>query len=99
MKFPTFLCLGFPRLLLHVIPCSFLIILTVKVKDNWIVINLYKARPGSSVGCVSAWHAAGHGFDPQVRQYSFVEIGHEIISMAILSLLLIILPAFMSRDI
>ena len=30
-----------------------------------------------------------HGFHPQVRQGSFVEIGHEIISMAILFLRLI----------
>ena len=30
----------------------------------------------------------GYGFDPHVRQHSFVEIGHEIISTAILSLLL-----------
>ena len=42
--------------------------------------------PGSSVGCAFAWHADGRGFDPRVRQYSFVEIGHEIISTAILSL-------------
>ena len=33
--------------------------------------------------------AAGGGFDPQVRQHSFMEIGHEIISTAILSLSLI----------
>ena len=37
----------------------------------------------------SAWHADGRGFDPGVRQHFFVEIGHEIISTAILSLLLI----------
>ena len=35
---------------------------------------------GSSVGCTSAWHADGHGFYPRVRQYSFIEIGFEIIS-------------------
>ena len=33
--------------------------------------------------------ACRRGFDPRVRQHSFVEIGHEIISTAILSLPLI----------
>ena len=56
------------------------------------------AGPGSFVGCVSDWYS-GHKFDPLVQQQSFVEIGneiistavsgYEIISMAILSLLLI----------
>ena len=31
----------------------------------------------------------GHWFDPHVRQHSFVEFGHEIISAAILSIPLI----------
>ena len=35
-----------------------------------------KAGRGSSVGCASA---DGRGFDPHVRQHSFVGIGHEII--------------------
>ena len=44
-------------------------------------------RPGgSSAGCVSSWYADGRGFDTHVRQHSFVEFGHEIMSMAILSL-------------
>ena len=47
------------------------------------------AGPGSSVGCASAWFADGRGFDPHVRQHSFVVIGHEIISTAILSFPLI----------
>ena len=47
------------------------------------------AGPGMSVGCASAWHADGRGFDPRVRQHSFVENSHEIISTAILSLPLI----------
>ena len=47
------------------------------------------AGRGSSVGCASAWYADGRGFDPYVRQHSFVEIGHKIISTAILSLPLI----------
>ena len=29
---------------------------------------------------------SGHGFDPPVQQHSFMNIGHAIISMAILSL-------------
>ena len=37
-------------------------------------------------GSVSAWYADGHGFDLHVRQHSLVDIGHEIISTAILSL-------------
>ena len=53
------------------------------------VILLSLAWPGSSVGCASAWHADGRGFNPRIRQHSFVEIGHEIISTAILSLPLI----------
>ena len=47
---------------------------------------LFYARHGSSVGCAFAWYADGRGFDPHVRQHSFMEIGHEIISTAILSL-------------
>ena len=35
------------------------------------------------------WTADGRGFDPWVRQHSFVEIGHGIISTAIISLALI----------
>ena len=44
---------------------------------------------GSSVGCASAWYVDGRGFEPPVRQHSFVEIGHEIIFTIILSLPLI----------
>ena len=46
----------------------------------------YVAGRGSSVGCASAWYADGRGFDLHVRQHYFVETGHEIISMAIISL-------------
>ena len=35
------------------------------------------------------WFSWGRALDPQVRQRSFVEMGHEIISIAILSLALI----------
>ena len=38
------------------------------------------------VGRASAGYADVRGFDHHVRQHSFVEIGHEIISTAILSL-------------
>ena len=47
------------------------------------------AGRGSSVGSASAWYADGRGFDPHIQQHSFMEFGHEIISMAILSLPLI----------
>ena len=47
------------------------------------------AKPDSTVGCVSEWYSGGHEFDLPVRQHSFAEIGHEIISTAILSLPLI----------
>ena len=50
---------------------------------------IFGAGRGSSVGCASAWYAGGRGFDPQIRQHSFVEIGHEIISTANLSLPLV----------
>ena len=43
-------------------------------------ITKQQAMRGSSVGGVSAWYAYGRGFDPLVRQHSFVEIGHEMIS-------------------
>ena len=49
----------------------------------------YTSGPGCSVGCASDWYSEGCGFDHPIRQHSFVEIGHEIISMAILSLPLI----------
>ena len=48
------------------------------------------AGRGSSVGYASAWYVDGRRFDPHtVRQHSVVEIGHVIISTAILSLPLI----------
>ena len=37
----------------------------------------------------SAWYVDDRGFDPTVRQHSFLETGHEIIYTAIISLLLI----------
>ena len=37
-----------------------------------------------SVGWASAWYADGSRFDPPVWQNSFVDIGHKIISTAIL---------------
>ena len=45
--------------------------------------------PSSSVKCLSDWYSGGRRFDPSVWQHSFMEIDHEIISMAILSLPLI----------
>ena len=44
---------------------------------------------GSSVGYASAWHADGRGFDHRARQHSVVEIGHEHLSTASLSLPLV----------
>ena len=45
-----------------------------------------QARPSSSVRCVSAWYSDGRRFyRPVQHNHSFVEIGHEIISMAIVS--------------
>ena len=48
-----------------------------------------KAGHGSSIGCASAQYAGCRGFDPHIRQHSFGEFGHEVISMASLSLPLI----------
>ena len=45
-----------------------------------------EASASSSVRCASDWYSGGRGFDPPVQQHSFVEIGHEIISIAILFL-------------
>ena len=39
----------------------------------------------SSVGCTSAWYADGRGFNPHIRQYSFVETCDEILSTALIS--------------
>ena len=50
-------------------------------------IHIFSAEPCSSVGCVSAWYTDRRRFDPPVT--FLVEIGHEIIPMAILSQLLI----------
>ena len=52
-------------------------------------IRLDFAGSDSSVGSEPAWYSGGCGFDSPVRQHSFAETGHEIISMAILPLLLI----------
>ena len=51
--------------------------------------TLIIADRGSLIECASAWYADGRGFVPHVQQHSFVEFGHEIISMAMLSLPLI----------
>ena len=51
--------------------------------------NKNSAGHGSSIRCASAWYADSRGVDPHVRQQSFVEIGHEIISTAVLSFPLI----------
>ena len=53
------------------------------------VLKLQKVGRGSSVRSSSVLYADGRGIDPHVRQHSFVEIGQEIISTAILSLPLI----------
>ena len=49
-------------------------------------------KPGAVV-CLnvraSTWYADGRVFDDQVWQHSFVEIGHKILSTAVLSLPLI----------
>ena len=45
-------------------------------------------KPGAvarSDVCVSTWYSDGRVFDYHVRQYSFVEIGDEIFSTAVLS--------------
>ena len=55
------------------------------------IIYLHYSHPGALArsGSASAWYADGRGFDPHVRQHSFVEFGLEIISTAILFLPLI----------
>ena len=50
---------------------------------------LQDVHTGSSLGSASAWYADGRGFDPRVRQHSFIEFGYKIISTAILSLPLV----------
>ena len=49
-------------------------------------------KPGSVAHSdvrASTWYADGRVFDDHVRQHSFVEIGYEILSTAVLSLPLI----------
>ena len=46
------------------------------------------SSPASDVPREIAWYADVRGFDPAFRQYSLMGIGHEIISRAILPLLL-----------
>ena len=53
------------------------------VLTNNCLFHCVGAGRDSSIGCMSAW------FDPHIRQNSFVEFGHEIISTAILSLPLV----------
>ena len=53
-------------------------IVSVNNTSAAICMKIYESRARSSVGCASAWHADGRGFDPRVRQHSFMEIGHEI---------------------
>ena len=53
-----------------IIAGNILVAQTIKVH----VLLCNSAGHGSSVGCTSAWYADGHGFDPHVRQHSFVEI-------------------------
>ena len=68
------------------------------MKDSYNLFKLYTSlfpfqevlcRPGSTVGCTSDWCSGCRGFDPPVWQHSFMEIGHKIISTAILCLRLI----------
>ena len=47
------------------------------------------AGRGSSIGCMSTWHASSPEFDPHVRHILSWRLGHEKISTAILSLPLI----------
>ena len=48
------------------------------------------AGRGGSVGCMPNWCSGGQGFNPwTILQQSSVDIGHEILSMDILSLPLI----------
>ena len=54
---------------------------------KFIILLFVLAGRGSWVGCASAWYV--DGFDPHVRQHSFVEIGHDNIYTDMLSLPLI----------
>ena len=56
---------------------------------SYVVLCRYYLRAPGAVARSDAWYADGRGFDPHIRQPSFVEIGHEIMSTAILSLPLI----------
>ena len=52
------------------------------------------SRPGPAAQLdvhptLSDWYSGGYGFDPPVRQHFSMQIGHKIISTAILSLPLV----------
>ena len=63
--------------------------LCVSWKKPALSTSFITAGCGSLIRCASPWYADGCGFDPHVRQNSFVKIGNELISVAILSLPLI----------
>ena len=55
-----------------------------------IILQLFLCASVAQLDAPSDWRPEGRGFDPRRgRQYSFVEIDHEIFSIAILSLPLI----------
>ena len=61
-----------------------------RVANDVDVNNMSFARPDSPVkSCTQDWYSRDCGFNPPVQQHSFKETGHEIISIALLSLPLI----------
>ena len=62
----------------------------IDVIDQNLLVPFYLiAGRGSSIGSVSAWHASGPEFDPNIRHILSWRFGHENISSAILPLPLI----------
>ena len=51
--------------------------------------NIWQPGPLGQSDAPSYWYSGSHGFEPRSGFKSYVEIGHEIISMVILSLPLI----------
>ena len=69
----------------YILPSIFSFLYNNLSKYQWIFTKLV-AGLGGSFGCTSDWWSGGHRFNPcQVRQHSFMEIDHEILSKDILS--------------
>ena len=76
--------IGHP-LLVHPVYIGFKPLVTQSKDYSYDMAEHYPTGRSSSVRYAIPWYAGSHRFDPHIRQRSLVEIGREIILMAILS--------------